>query len=398
MTIRERSGGYQVEVNNAKALPKFRRIRKQINGSFAEAKRLETEIQDALETYRKWPIEGGDRPFVDPEATRKVGTLRLAAGIALHTHWAGTDWGKTVGICLNGIIRYFEEVCGVYDLDNITSDHLDAFVQDCRSRGNKPTTINKNLSMLSVVNSVALERKPPLCSGKLPIKKVRVTAETKWWLKPEKYEEVIKWLTEEKGDPIFADFISMMVRQGLRPMETLRLTPSSFSGMDTKKPWLQVPGTKTSEAGNAIPVYQRELVERCLKRANAMGWKTLFPYTRRQASDRWNEVRAYLGVSDIETATLRALRRTFAHYATTIHGMPTGTLQKVLRHRTITTTAGYLNLVGNDDVDGSRRYFDEEPEEGSGGQAFDIQNAIKAFKSTGATPEEVAKFTKEMMR
>jgi hypothetical protein len=77
--------------------------------------------------------------------------------------------------------------------------------------------------------------------------------------------------------------------------------------------------------------------------------------------------------------------------------MPTATLQKVLRHKGIGTTAGYLELVGAGELEQSRRYFEvgasrEEPPRSN------VAEIIKAYASTpGITPEDVARFAKELM-
>lgn len=401
MTVRPRTKGFQVEVNNAKALKGFKRVRVQCNGTEADAKALEAEIAKALETYRKWPVEEGDKPYVDPAALRRVGSLRLAMNLALATHWdKNTEWGRTVAVCLAAIVRYFEEVLGVYEIDDMTSEDVDAFVEDCRSRGNSKETINKNLSMLSVVNKVALRRKPPLCRTVMPLQRLKKGAIEKWWIRTEQLDDALRWLREVRGDPIFADYIELMVKQGLRPTECLRLKPRDFTGLEGDQPWMKVPGTKTTEAGNSIPVYEWSLgvVNRSIARANERMWSVLFPFTRRQTQDRWNEVREYLGLTDVPTATLRALRRTFAYYSTTLHGMPTTTLKKVLRHKTITTTAGYVDLVGSEEVDQSRNYINRPKASSRVPISLDLSAAIEAYRASGATPEEIAKFTKEMLR
>jgi integrase len=398
LPIRQRSNGFQVEVNDASALPKFRRIRTQCEGTREDAMALEASIRECLKTYKKWPLAEGDQPVQDHRAGRKVGTLRIAAQLALDTHWVGMAYEVTTKKVVWPIVRFFEDVRGVYDIDDITSEDLDAFVADCRSRGNTSSTINKNLSNLSVINTVALERKPPLTATKLPIKRQRVSPTEKWWLRPEDMERATRWLREERGDPIFADFIEIIVKQGLRVEEALRLEPRHFTGLDTEEPWLHVPGTKTKQSGDSIPVYPWavEVLKRSLQRAKVQRLERLYPYTTRQASDRWNEVRAFLGASHINTATLRALRRTFAYYANTVYKMPTRTLQRVLRHNNITTTEGYLQLLGTDEVARSREYFTVEAPRRDGKSA--LAETIEAYRQSGATPEEVARFVKEIMR
>lgn len=397
MTIRPRTSGWQVEVNCASALPKYRRVRVQHNGSRESAELLEKEIAAALRSYRKWPVEDGDEVYVNSTTTRSKGTLRECMELALKTRWAGTRWGETVEVCLRSIVRFFEERRGVYDLDDMTSADVDAFVADCRSRGNTAVTINKNLSMLSVLYEVGSKRTPKLCTTRVDLPRLRPEPIEKWWLRPEDFEKAVAWLRVEKGDPLFADLIEMMVYQGLRVEETLRLSVRDFTGLDTDKPWLKVPGTKTKKAGSSIPVFgwSLELCERCLQRCKVLRQDRLFPYTRRQASDRWNEVRAYLGVSDVKTATLKALRRTFAYYATTKGKMPTKTLQDVLRHETITTTQGYLELTGGEQMEHARDYLKGDTKPSNGDM---LKAAIEAFKAAGASPEEVARFTKEMLK
>ena len=400
MPIRERFNGFQVEVNSKKALEGFKRVRVQVNGDRAAALLVEQEIKENLRVYGKHPVGPQDLPLDAPEPKKpeRVGTLRLATGLALTTHWAGTPYAKTVNWVVWSLVRFFEEVRGVYDIDDIRSADIDALVTDCKSRGNTANTINKRLSMLSVVNTVALERTPPLASIRLPLKRQKSRPVEKWWLRPEDLERLLDWYRGSKNDPIFADFIEVIVREGLRPSEALGLEARHLSDLETDTPWLKVPGTKTAGSEAAIPVYPDavELMRRCAKRSHVERTGKLFPYTWRQASDRWNEARAYLGVSDVTSATLRALRRTFAYYANQ-RSMPTRTIQKVLRHETITTTEGYLRLTGTNELEQSRDYFataTPKVEE----QVDPIMRVIAAYKATGAAPEEVAKFTKEMLR
>ena len=185
----------------------------------------------------------------------------------------------------------------------------------------------------------------------------------------------------------------------------MRLEPRMFTGMDTNEPWLQVPGTKTLDAQNSIPVYPEaiEPIRSAIERTQRNRWALLFPLRERQVWDRWNDVRDYLKVRHIPTSTMKSLRRTFAWYANS-KGMPTSTLQKVLRHRGIATTAGYLDLVGDSSLKDSRRYFTEDtttkhPEAAERpAMGSNIGAIIQAYAQTpGVTPEDVAKFAKELM-
>lgn len=405
MTIRQIKDSYEVGVFRSYALEGFKNIRRRVS-TLGEANRLEAEILQAIETYGRWPVEEGTKPL--PNAPIKVktprtqeGTLRIATQIALDTHWAGTRYWESVKWVAWKIVEYFESK-DIYDIDAITSADIDAYVAQSRKATLAASTINKHLGIIRIVNDIALKRIPPLATLKIPTPNVKGDKFEKWWLRPEDKDRIVDWLRRVRGDDLFADYIEIMVHQGLRVEEALRLRPRSFTQLNTSEPWLNVPGTKTAGSQASIPVYPESLqiIKTAIQRAESNGWTFLFPMSTRQASARWNEVREFLGVMDIKTATLKSLRRTFAWYANN-RGMPTATLQKVLRHSGIGTTAGYLELVGSGEVGQSREYFKpkdiEETTAAASSNIATLEAAIKAYRATGAAPEEVARFVKEMM-
>ncbi|NKW09164.1 hypothetical protein HGG76_02645 [Ochrobactrum tritici] len=112
------------------------------------------------------------------------------------------------------------------------------------------------------MNKVALKRKPPLATVELPIQKVAKRRIEKWWLRPDDHIKVVQALRnpidgELFTDPLFADLIDVIVFNGLRVEEALRLEERMIFGLDGKEPWLQPPGTKTSDAQNSIPIFPR---------------------------------------------------------------------------------------------------------------------------------------------
>lgn len=414
MPIDQKFHRFQVRVNRASADKGYRRIAKSCK-SREEAERLEREINLALDAYGHWPVREGAVPIAVPNelyaqaAARsyrnpayRTGTLREAAILALNTHWKGMRYHPTVDGFMYPLISFFEDL-GKIHLDDITSADLDAFVARCRARGNAPSYINQQIGALRIVNKLALKRLPPLATVLLPMPYVKGGKTEKWWLRPEAREEVTKLLRGPNvvlaEDAMFADLIDIICFQGLRVEEALRLEERQFRGLDGDKPWLQPDGTKTHDAGNSIPVFPESIpiIKSAILRARSNRWDRLFPITPREASDRWNNVRAYLGVDHIPTATMKSLRRTFAWYANH-RGMPTATLQKVLRHRSITTTSGYLDLIGSGEVENSRKYFvDDTTQVPPVAPTSSVGDLIRAYRDAGATPEEVARFAKEMM-
>ncbi|MBS0258817.1 MAG: tyrosine-type recombinase/integrase [Proteobacteria bacterium] len=234
----------------------------------------------------------------------------------------------------------------------------------------------------------------------------RIRKKEQWWLRPDDMEKVIKHL-RATGDDLFADIVEMICYQGFRVMECLSLRERHFIGLATSTPKVQVPGTKTNKSGYTIPVFDLsiDLVNKCIKRSKENGWERLFPISWRQARDRWAYVREYLGVQDVPSATMKSLRRTFAAIADS-RGMGTKTLQEILRHENISTTELYLNVIGAERTEHARKFMTrpEAPNPPSPQTpAVDtdqdrIQRAIQIFKSLGPTPEEVARFTMELLK
>jgi integrase len=357
MKVNRRGSSWEVAVYDAdadKGHTRHRYSRK----TEADARSLGTEIEAALCQFGHWPLTATSKPKA-PKIYNvlRSGTLREASHHAITTHWVGTSWGDTVDRVVPSMLEFFEKRSRK-NIDSITSEDLDAYVSECRARGNTATTINKKLSILSVINTVALERRPQLANIRLPIKRVPAKHVEKWWIRPEDLDRLVNWLLTVKGDPVFADLVLTIVLQGLRVSEALRQERRHVIGLSGDTPKLMVAGEKTSLSEAAIPIFTHSIgvYQRSVERAVNMGWKRLFPLSWRQASDRWNECRVYLGVEHIPSSTMRALRRTTAAYANKA-GMTTRLLQKILRHETITTTEGYLRLIGAEELEDARRYM-----------------------------------------
>lgn len=395
MSVRPRGPSWQIEVYYSKALPGFQRIRETFKGTEAEARSREEEILANLQTFGKHPVERGDKKL----SAQLRGTMRIALKLAWETHWRELSYGEKAHTSATVDIDFLEQR-GKLNFEDVTSEDMDALVKYHQvERNNSNNTINHHLSYLSTVNKVALERKPALTTVTLPIKKLPMKVQEKWWLKPEDLKSSTEWL-EGRNDPLFADVIRTVAFQGFRVEEVLRLKERHFTGLDTDKPWVIVPGTKTEGSQGAIAVFEPALptIRRAIERAKLHGWDLLFPITEKQARARWNEVREFLGVSHVKTATMRALRRTFAHYAN-LAGMPTRTLQKTLRHSSITTTEGYLTLTGADETEQARRYMKATSSEivmKGVAEEGDLTAILKAYRAAGATTKEIAELIREM--
>ena len=205
--------------------------------------------------------------------------------------------------------------------------------------------------MLAMVLVEALRARPPLTTNTMQIPRVKVPKKMQWWLRPEQYVMLSVLAEDHIGDGVTSVFwvlLDIMVHNGLRVRETLALRPHM---VDLTTLTVQVPGTKTKAAARTIPIFSKAVnAFREVAQDNVME-----TYDYNMAATDWQEIKGLANITH-KDATLRALRRTFAAYATSA-GMPTAILKDVMGHESITTTERYLNLVGNGRVEESRRYL-----------------------------------------
>lgn len=287
-----------------------------------------------------------------------MGTIREAKDKAAAMRWRGTRNEKPTIAQAETVVSYFEGT-GVHDLDDITTDHINAMVHHFQRSGTGSSSIKRKMAVLNVMCDVGLQAVPPLATRRVPTFRVRQPRVLKWWLRPEDQARLTVWLRAQ-GDELMADYVDFVCFTGLRVEEALRVDATMFTGLDTAKPCLLVPGIKTDGSQKMLPILPEvvEVVKRRISAAPRIGGRAgmLFPVSYFTLRDKWSECRDYLGYGHIHTATLRALRRSFARIASE-RGMPTEILRDYLRHSNIATTAGYLQLVGGYDAEMMRQWL-----------------------------------------
>lgn len=358
---------------------------------------------------------------------------------AVANQWQGTPYAPTVESMAWHIDNFMKarykitSYPGSIQMGSITEQDVEDFKSHKRLNGCTNSTINKYLSCLSVLFDVAGVPKPTI--RRLPEAKVE-----KWFLPEEKIGELMEFLQrlgEGLGDRHgpFKDYIGTLIYTGMRPKEALSL---QVRHLNFKARTITIPGTKTSSSEATIPMFDEAVP--FLIRAETRLTVKVFLLTYDEAASMWNEVRYHMGWKDIPTATLKALRRTFADIATK-RGMPSAVLQRVLRHSSIRTTEGYLQLTGSGLVEESRKYMNkredtsylverfkqarkEADEEASKFEGLKVEagrtdlfpiigrkreaiaglthmgqvrEAIKSYTETGATPEDVAAYTRALL-
>ena len=234
---------------------------------------------------------------------------------------------------------------------DVTPHWLQTITAKWYAQGLAPATINKRLNCLSAMG-VSVEG----C-------RVREPKVLKWWLSPANEARLCHHLEHARGTAVsklLAYFIRWTARTGLRIEESLRLTDEHFH-QDADGRWeVTVPGLKTADSQATLPV-SAELAPFLLaavadRNEHTRGLR-LFPISYERLQQEWDVCRAFLGVSDNPTATLKALRRSAARHLHIAKGMPLDMVRQYLRHEDIETTMGYLRLTGGYGTEEMRKWL-----------------------------------------
>lgn len=283
-------------------------------------------------------------PNVVQLRARSLWSLGSAIDLALEQHWAGHRKEPNA----RSWCRQFLETFPDKTLGTLTTTDISTYIRLMQAEGLAPWTVHARVCIIATIYQVAQRNG---YAGPVPtIPRPHVPKTLKWWLKPDVEPEVLAWLRDVMLKPEVADFVLWTAETGLRIEETLRVTACDFIGLDGEQPELTVPGTKTDDAQATLAL---SAIAAGLARARLIGNKgpqggaRLFRITYRQLDRAWQEVRVQFGWQDISTATLKAIRRSFARRRT-VKGCPLPVLQQMMRHKDPQTTLGYVRLVGGD--------------------------------------------------
>lgn len=266
--------------------------------------------------------------------------------LRLHSMDVSAAQAATYGRLLGGDITFLKER-GFSKVSELS----DSTARDLKTRwvkaGNKASTINSKVAAWRAVFKYV---DTPEDFEVPHLERVKCDIQEQWWLHPDDEDTLVHWLSDKRHFR-FAEMVRMITHQGLRVGEANRLELRHL-GTDS----MTVPGTKTTVSQASIPLFKHSahLITwlKCNNRSNGK----CFAFSDQYLMDTWNDCRDFLGVRHIKSSTMKSLRRTFAYRAIQA-GMPTAVLQQVMRHKSITTTEGYLRIVGGGLVEESRKYL-----------------------------------------
>ncbi len=220
---------------------------------------------------------------------------------------------------------------------DVTLTMLRAVVSSWVSQGLSPGSCHYRLTCLNVMG-IAVQG----CRPRLPNK-------LKWWLTPRQQEAMRAMLGAD--DPLM-QFADWTILTGLRVEETLRLTRDSFNEDFTE---VNVPGLKTVASQATLPLSSAATVVATYVFKGRNRGLMFHTVNYRQLMRKWATLRKQMEIEH-PGATLKAFRRGAARQLT-VGGMPLDMLRQYLRHESVSTTMGYLRLVGGYDKDEMRKFL-----------------------------------------
>lgn len=276
------------------------------------------------------------RSFTTREQAELFEAKPEAAGCTLDTlfkavfeqRWIGTKNEADVVRNMNCVIDYLGEHTTIDDLDELA---IDRFIAHLRNQGNKPPTINRKLSVLSVALNHAYRRR---MIPRLPyIPRFRESRGR------------LRWLSEEEADRLLAAFETsdsarlarFLLETGCRMGEARRLT------------WRHVHDELAVFADTKNGQTRSVPLTRAAKEAvgDLVGNPECRVFDIRDSSFRREFTRARERAGLGPDVTPHILRHTFASWAVQ-RGVPVAMVQKWLGHLCISVTMRYAHLAQDD--------------------------------------------------
>ena len=227
----------------------------------------------------------------------------------------------------------FAQLVGNINLNDITRKHIDIFVQNELSKGNKPITVNKDLRSLKAIFSKAVEweylKENPLKGYKLlKVDRKPPRALTK--------DEIIRLLSAITDD-WFRLLVAMAIYTGCRRNELLNLT---WEHIDLENRIIYIEKTKNHQS-RYIPISNNLMAVLTKLRTFTQVGKLFPKWSPNYVTHRFKEFARKAGLPDVR---FHDLRHTFATHLIS-EGVPLKVLQELLGHQSINATMIYAHAM-----------------------------------------------------
>lgn len=272
-------------------------------------------------------------------ANARVWTLREALektlGLFPKEGWKGTAYAETAALNVEDVIKFMGEAIALSD---ISRDLIEAYTHSCEARGNSNATINRKLSGLRKVMTVAVNygglSALPKFPGhrKEPINRIRFFTEDE--------EATMLRLFSQLGLKDHVDAVTVLIDTGMRCSELWNVRPQD---VNLKDKVLTVFGTEGqgTKNGTVRSVFMTGRVVEVFKRRSNM--PVPFPYDNVWLRHPWDRVRSMMGMADDPHFVPHVLRHTCASRLVQ-RGIDLLVVKEWMGHKTIQTSLRYAHL------------------------------------------------------
>ncbi|MEL6509063.1 MAG: site-specific integrase [Pseudomonadota bacterium] len=305
--------------------------------TLAEAKDKRDEIKVALRTGKA--VKG-------PRANVSTWTIKQALDKTLSLQkpegWRGAAYEKQATLNIEDAMSFFGPD---KKLDELSRDQINAWLNSCEAKGNSNSTINRKLSSLSKIATVAYENEGLLAPVKFPRQRKEPVGRIRQISNHEE-ECLLHWLTFA-GDKDMAEAVTVLIDTGMRRSELLNLRPSDVDLANGVALIYGIEGKGTKNGGvRSVPMTQRvrDILEQRLSGS------TCFSLSESHMRHAWDRARASMRLSEDKDFTLHVCRHTCASRLIQ-RGVHLTVVQKWLGHSNISTTMRYSHLYPSDLMD-----------------------------------------------
>lgn len=283
-------------------------------------------------------------------ANSRVWTLQEALDVTLDTPakegWKGSAWERKGRVNVEDAIRFMG---AKRPLDTINLNLIEEWIKDCDRRGNGDSTINRKVSALRKVMTVAHNRDGLPALPKFP-KHRRENNNRIRQVSLEEEHELLNRFTL-MGEQWMADIVTVLIDTGMRCSELLNIWKQDFERGERGRPDVllvygeEARGTKNGTY-RSVPLTKRssDVIRRCSAATTGIKvFDTDYDTMRRT----WDTVRAHMGLADDPHFTLHVLRHTCVSRLVR-KGIPMPVVQKWAGHKRIETTQRYAHLYPSD--------------------------------------------------
>lgn len=293
--------------------------------SLTEALKTGKEVTQRRSNAKSWTLQ---------QALDKTLSLPKPAG------WKGISYEKQATLNAQSAVSYWgPDRC----LDTLSLEDMDAWLTSCEATGNSNATVNRKLSALSKMMTVAVDYGGLEVMPRMPKQRKERVGRIRFITDAEE-KAIEKWclLFGETND--FWGVIQVLIDTGMRRSELLNLRPAD---VDMKTGVIMVYGKEDEGTKNggirSVPMTSR--VRNVMSR-HCIGSRC-FDMSESYLRHTWDKMRDHLGLSEDRDFVLHVCRHTCASRLVKA-GVSLPVVKQWMGHKNIQTTMRYAHLFPQD--------------------------------------------------